>query len=259
MSAGVGYAGGENNPPRIAVETAGRTEIAIVTPVSQVWRVGFPGDPLRVPEARDQGDGRFDDPARVVPVLYCGDTLETCVYETIDQYGVAAHDDAVKVLTPTDSAEDDPEGEEDARRDRMIADRQRRVPPAFYDRCGVQIALSHPAFAFDLTMVENRTALQNIASVATAMVQASEKELDLHAITSPRRALTQTIAGELIRGGLSGPDIHGIMSFSRRQGTIYALFCDGRFPVDLHLMDQRRLTPYDDVVCRVAAALGIRP
>jgi hypothetical protein len=247
-------------PLRQTIETSGRGAAVVVIPVRRFWRVAWPEDPLRIPLASEQGYGRLDDLAGVVPVLYATDSLEPAIFETIDRSAVSAHKRAAAVLAPSTEVEEDSDGESDALRDRMIADRIRQVPPEFYRRCAVEVEFTEgPATLYDLTIVSNRTALEEVPAIAVAMAQAEVKELDRSVIMSPNLALTQAISSELMRGGLSAEQIHGIYSLSRREGYIYAFFCDGRFPLKMQIIQTRRFTREDSEVQRVAKALGLRP
>ena len=166
-----------------------------MVPIEEFWRAGRQTDPLRIADPRDQGTGRFDDPLQAVPVFYCGDRLETCVFEVIDQLGVAAHNDAKEAVAPADGDPSNLDDSLDATRDAAIAARPRRVPPAFYERCGVRARMTFdPAITFDLTAVANRTLLAENPEIVALMGKYMLRELDVHAVTTPHRPLTQAIA-----------------------------------------------------------------
>ena len=48
--------------------------------LTEFWRVGRKADPLYV-DVRYQGAGRFDDPERLVAVLYGTPTIRTCLLD----------------------------------------------------------------------------------------------------------------------------------------------------------------------------------
>lgn len=225
--------------------------------VTQFWRAGrVESAPAERPNPGLQGSGRFDDPLHLVPVLYCGDDISTCVYEIIDAFGVSPHHEAPEVLSNVPASTEDDEAE-DARRDMEIAKRRRRVPPAFFRRCAMVFETEQPAQLYDLSVVANRTALDAIPAVSVLRIRHEYRELDLSAVTSPHRELTQTIANELMRGELA-EGVDGIANPSRRQGTIYALFYDDRS--ELRLREVYRSEPFcpdDEMIRGIAQQLGL--
>jgi len=232
----------------------------IIVAVSEFWRIAKSPVPLSFPNASKQGGGRFDDPHHIVPVLYCADSLDTCVYEVIDQLGMQKHEKATKIFGKK-SISTSLEESRDTHRDIEIETRARRIPPEFYQRCAVHARfIKNPAMLLDLTSVGNRTALQQTSRIAQALKVLGLKELDVHAITTPERRLTQTITSELLRGQLASDCMQGIYSISRRNGYIYALFGSTDILSDCEVLKKtERFSPNDAVIRKIAVELAIKP
>jgi hypothetical protein len=203
-----------------------------------------------------QGLGRFDDPARLVSVVYGADSLETSLYETIDSSGLVPHSAGATIRAGIPApTTDDEEG--DARIDKTIARAPARIPPSFLRRRAV--LLQHrdgPLNAYDLDSVRNRRIIADTPTVTPILARYKYRELDRSAITSSHRDLTQGIANEFIRGELvhSGD---GISTLARRHGTIYAFICDGRFPLVFQEMLNQELNSALPTVKAVLDDLGI--
>lgn len=224
------------------------------------WRVGYYGAPASAPSAASQGDGRFDDPDRAVPILYAAEDLETCVYEIIDAMGVAEHPQAAAILrdVPVPTT---PDEALDAERDYEIARRPRRVPRSFFEREGIHVELEAGAVSLvDLRDTETRSVIAGARNVWVQLKAAGFDELDMSAVMSDRRRLTQAITREFLIGEFAGT-AHGILSLSRRSSKpIYALFADGRFPLEFRTVCKTmRFTAFDPLVTKVAKALGLMP
>lgn len=230
-----------------------------LTKVIDFWRVLPRGIGFGLPDLRYQGEGRFDDPGRLVPVLYGAGSLETAIYETIDAYGVIAHERAAAILSAIPEPSTDQE-KDDAKLDRLIASAPRRIPPSFYGRRAVFVRPSAGELnGYDLRDVRNRRIITETTSVAAVIGSRTFEEVDVSRITSDDRELTQAIANELIRGTLA-EYADGIVTPSRRSGEIYAFFCDGRFPFDFQELHQTELfTPQLAIIRSIAQALGLVP
>lgn len=230
-----------------------------VQSILEFWRVLPKDRRFERPSIQFQGEGRFDDPARFVPVLYGAGSLETAIYETIDAYGLKPHPDAGTILgnvpSPTSADEAD-----DAVMDLQIASTARRIPPAFYGRQAIFIRLGNRHLrACELRNVNNRRIISETPSVAAILLERDARELDVSVITSEDRELTQAIAGVLIRGPLAAY-VDGIVSHSRRHGEIYAFFCDGRFDFTFEILTKTvPFTPDVPIVQSVAQSLGLHP
>jgi hypothetical protein len=119
-------------------------------------------DPLRV-LAEYQGAGRFDDPERLIAVLYGAPTLRTCLLEFLLPWKGAPGAGAVlgAIPEPTDEEE-----AVDAARDRALAIASRRVPPMLYERVAVHVRADPTLALLDLHSVAVRERLALAPAVA---------------------------------------------------------------------------------------------
>ena len=153
------------------------------------WRVGYHADPLGfTPLELYQFSHRFDDVHRRFRTLYCADSAETCLREVladfrpnlgalrrhVERYGPqAAQDFAEKPVTA-----------------------QWRIQHVL-----VPTVLKLDGPLIDLTDVPTR---QEIEHRHVELLLAHDlQHLDLHEITTGRRAITQTIAADLFDRGAS--------------------------------------------------------
>ncbi len=103
----------------------------------KLWRVGREVGPLDV-DPKFQGAGRFDDPTRLVGVLYSADGLRTCLLELIAAWVESPELKEIQQRIPAPTTAEE---ERDAARDREIANSPRRVPP----RSPLNIQTSFPS------------------------------------------------------------------------------------------------------------------
>ena len=87
--------------------------------LTEFWRVGRKADPLYV-DVRYQGASRFDDPERLVAVLYGAPTIRTCLLEFLLPWSRSLRPRLILRYLP--SATEEEEEAEDAANDRRIAD-----------------------------------------------------------------------------------------------------------------------------------------
>lgn len=161
-----------------------------------LWRVGYYTDPLGfTPLELYQFSHRFDDVHRRFRTLYCADSAETCLREVladfrpnlgalhrhVERYGPeAAQDFAEKPVTA-----------------------QWRIQHVL-----VPTVLKLDGPLIDLTDVPTRQAIEH--RHVELLLEHDLHHLDLHEITTSRRAITQTIAADLFDRGA------GAIRFSSR-------------------------------------------
>jgi len=157
--------------------------------VEEFWRVGRRADPLNV-DAKYQGAGRFDDPERLVSMLYGALTLKTCLLEFILASKTPASLPKFQnvIPEPTNDAE-----AVDAERDRLIAVAPRLVRPDLYKRDAVFVRAAPPLTLLDLRDVAVRDRLYGSRDVEREVSCWGFRQLDLGALLSPRRPLTQAV------------------------------------------------------------------
>jgi RES domain len=166
--------------------------------VTEFWRVGRRADPLRV-GAEYQGAGRFDDPERLIAVLYGAPALRTCLLEFLFRWKAAPSAGAVLGVIPEPT---DEEEAVDAARDHALAIESRRVPPMLYDRVAVHVGADPALALLDLHSVAVRERLGLAPAVAHELRYRGFAQLDRGALLAPQRALTQTVTGAVLRGDI---------------------------------------------------------
>jgi len=222
--------------------------------VSDFFRVGRRADPLRV-DVRYQGAGRFDDPERLVPMLYGSSSLRTCLLEFMLPWAPAFEASAILGNIPQPTSDDEAI---DADRDRRIAAEPRRVPPSLYERVAVHIR-AEPALALiDLREVAVRERLANVEAIAQEMRARGFAQLDRGALLSPHRPLTQAITGAVVRGTLF-PRVDGLFVESRHAGDVVVVFAGEPFAPRLDIVAGEPLTPSSREVITTASELGLVP
>jgi len=216
----------------------------------KLWRVGREVGPLDV-DPKFQGAGRFDDPTRLVGVLYSADGRRTCLLELIAAW---AESPELKEIQQRIPAPTTAEEERDAARDREIANSPRRVPPRLYERVYLSFAVDPPLEICDLLDVATRTHLARDLTIACELRRYDFTELDKGAILSPHRPLTQAITQAIIRSAEGA----GIRSESRHDGHVFNFFVGDRFqPQFVPTMNPERLTAEHPDLLSVAADLGL--
>lgn len=151
------------------------------------WRVGYHADPIGFPPWEIyEFSRRFDDPAGRFRTLYCAEMPETCLREVLadfrpnlaamarhlERYGAAAADDFVP--TPVTAQ---------WRSQHVLAP--------------VEVALDGPLVDLTDPLVRHEVEDRHRA----LLVANDLPHLDLHEITTSRRAITQEIAADLYDGG----------------------------------------------------------
>jgi hypothetical protein len=152
-----------------------------------LWRVGYHLDPLGfAPTELYEHGHRFDDIDRRFRTLYVAEMVETCLREVLADFrpNLAARRRFLERFGP-DAAEDLPDVAVTAawRRQNVL----------------VPLTLELEGDLIDLTDIPTR---QGIEERHQALLLAHDlQHLDLHEITTSRRAVTQTIAGDLYDRG----------------------------------------------------------
>jgi hypothetical protein len=174
-----------------------------------LWRVGYFADPLGfTPLELYQFSHRFDDLYRRFRTLYCADLAETCLREVLADFrpNLGALRRHVERYGP-EAAQDFVDGPVTAqwRRQHVL------VPTV--------LGLDGPLV--DLTDVPTRQQIED--RHVALLLEHDLQHLDLHEITTSRRAVTQTIAADLFDRGA------GAVRFPSRLdgGACVALF-EGR-------------------------------
>jgi hypothetical protein len=222
--------------------------------VTNFWRVGRRADPLRV-LAEYQGAGRFDDPERLVAVLYGAPTLRTCLLEFLLPWKAAPGAGVIldAIPEPTNEAE-----AIDAARDHALAIESRRVPPMLYERVAVQVHADPALALLDLRIVAVRERLARAPAVTHELRCWGFAQLDRGALLAPQRALTQTDTGVVLRGDIISP-VDGLFAESRHDDDVVAVFVGGLYAPQLAVVVSETLTPTQSSVILAANELGLAP
>jgi hypothetical protein len=174
-----------------------------------LWRVGYYADPLGfTPIELYQFSHRFDDIYRRFRTLYCADTAQTCLREVLADFrpNLGALRRHVERYGP-DAAQDFV--------DKPVTAQWRRqhvLVPTVLQLCGPLI---------DLTDVSTRQEIED--RHVELLLEHDLQHLDLHEITTSRRAITQTIAADLFDRGA------GAVRFpSRLDGSTCVALFEGR-------------------------------
>lgn len=150
--------------------------------LGRVWRVGFIGDPLGfVPLERRAYNNRFDDLHRRFGTLYCALTAETALREVLaDLRPSAAAISRYINRFGREAAADIPSATVTAewRRRHVLAPARMRLDGSI----------------LDLTDVDQRREIE--LRHADLLAAHNMPHLDLHEVTTARRAVTQTIASD---------------------------------------------------------------
>jgi len=152
-----------------------------------LWRVGYYADPLGfTPLELYQFSHRFDDIYRRFRTLYCADLAETCLREVLADFrpNLGALRRHVKRYGP-EAAQDFT--------DRPVT-AQWRIQHVL-----VPTVLKLDGSLIDLTDVPTRQEIED--RHVELLLEHDLQHLDLHEITTSRRAITQTIAADLFDRG----------------------------------------------------------
>lgn len=220
--------------------------------VGEFWRVGKRADPLRV-DVRYQGAGRFDDPERLVPMLYGSPSLRTCLFEFMLPWAPAPNVSEILAHIPQPTSEDEAM---DADRDGRIAAEPPRVPPSLYERIAIHVRAEPTLTLLDLRDVVVRNGLAGVAAIAQELRARGFAQLDRGALLSPHRPLTQAVVGAVVRGMLF-PRVDGLFVESRHAGDVIVVFADEPFAPRLAIVASEPLTPFSREV--IASELGLVP
>jgi len=222
-------------------------------PLGEFWRVGRKADPLHV-DARYQGAGRFDDPERLVPVLYGAPSLRTCLLEFLLPWSRSPQARAIVLSTPTPTTEEEAA---DAANDRKIAEDQWHIPPSLYERVAIRVEVEPPIELLDLREVSVRNRFRTLEVIVRELRSADFSQLDRGALLSPHRALTQAITGAVLRGQLSSETIGGLLAESRHAGDIVVIFSGDPYKPHLRVAEHVPLTKHNVDVISVAKELDL--
>ena len=154
-----------------------------------LWRVGYHADPLGfTPRELYEFSHRFDDIHRRFRTLYCGELGETCLREVLADFrpnlgALRRHVERYGLDAAQDFTEQ-PVTAQWRRQHVLIA---------------ALLRLDGPLI--DLTDVPTRQRIEN--RHAELLLEYDLPHLDLHEITTSRRAVTQTIAADLYDQGAS--------------------------------------------------------
>jgi len=174
-----------------------------------LWRVGYYADPLGfTPLELYQFSHRFDDVHRRFRTLYCADSAETCLREVLADFrpNLGALRRHVERYGP-EAAQDFPDNPVTA---------QWRIQHIL-----VPTVLQLDGPLIDLTDVPTRQQIED--RHVELLLEHDLQHLDLHEITTSRRAITQTIAADLFDRGA------GAVRFpSRLDGNACIALFEGR-------------------------------
>jgi hypothetical protein len=174
-----------------------------------LWRVGYYADPLGfTPLELYQFSHRFDDVHRRFRTLYCADSAETCLREVLADFrpNLGALRRHVERYGP-EAAQDFTEKPVTA---------QWRIQHVL-----VPTVLKLDGPLIDLTAVPTRQEIEH--RHVELLLEHDLQHLDLHEITTSRRAITQTIAADLFDRGA------GAVRFpSRLDGNACVALFEGR-------------------------------
>ena len=222
-------------------------------PLSEFWRVGRKADPLHI-DIRFQGAGRFDDPERLVPVLYGAPSLRTCLLEFLLPWSRSSQSREIVQSIPIPTTEEE---EADAANDRQIAEQQWRIPPTLYERAAIHVLAEPPISLLDLREVGVRNRFRNVDKILRELRSTGFTQLDRGALLSPNRTLTQTITGAILRGPLSSETIGGLLAESRHAGDIIVVFSGEPYQPHLRIIENVSLTNDNVDVISVAKELDL--
>jgi RES domain len=186
----------------------------VTVTVDPLWRVGYHEDPFGfVPFELCRYSHRFDDSAKRFRTLYLAECDLTCLREVLADYrpNLAARQRHIERYGSEAAA--------DLVSEQITASwrRQNVLAPA---------ALELAGYVADLTDPGTRQQLEIIH--ADLLAEHGLDHLDLHEITTGRRAVTQTIAGDLYDRGASA-----VMFPSRLDGGKCIALFEGRGAVDI--------------------------
>jgi hypothetical protein len=152
----------------------------------ELWRVGHRADPLAfTPQSLCSWNHRFDDIERRFRTIYCAENPETSLREVLADFRPNLA--ALQALA-------------DAMGDDALADLPEPVTARWREEhllAPAQMVLDGELV--DLTEPDVRAGIEALRR--ELLVENGLEHLDLHEITSRRRVVTQTIAGELFDGG----------------------------------------------------------
>jgi len=226
----------------------------VTVSVGEFWRVGRRADPLRA-DVRYQGAGRFDDPERLVPMLYGSPLLRTCLLEFMLPWAPGSEASAILARIPQPTSEDETI---DADRDRRIAAEPRHVPTSLYERIAIHVRAEPMLTLLDLRDVAVRESLAGAGAIAQELHARGFAQLDRGALLSPHRPLTQAVVGAVVRGTLF-PRVDGLFVESRHAGDVIVVFADEPFAPRLAIVASEPLTPSSREVITAASELGLFP
>jgi RES domain len=186
----------------------------VTVDVHQLWRVGYHEDPLGfVPLELCTYNHRFYDAARRFRTLYLAECAVTCLREVLADFrpNHAARQHHIERYGPEAAA--------DLVSEQITASwrRQNVLAPATLDLDG---------YIADLTDVATRQQIEN--DHVALLVEHDLEHLDLREITTGRRVVTQTIAGDLYDGGAAA-----VMFPSRLDGGNCIALFEGRGSVGI--------------------------
>lgn len=178
-------------------------------PGQLLWRAGYHADPLGfAPSVLYEFSHRFDDIHRRFRTLYCAESAETCLREVLADFrpNLGALRRHVERYGP--EAAQDFTSQQVTAKWRM----QHVLAPAFLRLDGALV---------DLTDVPTRQEIEDRHN--QLLLQHGLEHLDLHEITTSRRAITQTIAADLFDRGASA-----VRFPSRLDGNACVTLFEGR-------------------------------
>ncbi len=212
-----------------------------------------------------QGDGRFDDPERLIGIVYAAADLRTCLLELLRSWPPA--DAAGSVLTDIEPPEDEDEAEQ-AEFDRTLASallKSPSVPEKIYERNAVFARTETPLQLVDLLDSTTQLQLEADPDVAQELRCHNFLQFDVGVLTAREefRPVTQSVTNAVLRSTLYTESARGLFSLSRHDGkSIYAIFQDGKYDDALsewNIAEGGPLTPDHPTLVEVAGALGLTP
>lgn len=221
--------------------------------LSEFWRVGRKAAPLDV-DVRYQGAGRFDDPERLVPMLYGAPSLRTCLLEFLLPWSRSSQARTIVQSIPTPTTEEEAD---DAAHDRQIAEETWRIPPSLYERVAILVEVEPTTELLDLREVRVRNQFRNLELIMRELRSAGFSQLDRGALLSPHRHLTQAVTGAILRGQLSSDTIGGLLAESRHAGDIVVIFSGEPYKPHLRVAERVQLTKHNVDVISVAKELEL--
>lgn len=221
--------------------------------LTEFWRVGRKADPLHV-DVRYQGAGRFDDPERLVAVLYGAPTIRTCLLEFLLPWSRSPEARLILGSIPSPTEEEEAE---DAANDRRIAKEQWQVPTTLYERTAIRVVAEPSIDLLDLREIAVRNLVGATEAVVRELRAAGFSQLDRGALLSPHRALTQCVTGAVLRGHLSNEAIDGMRVESRHAGDVVAIFYGDPYRPSLQIAESVPLTKQHPEVIAIAEELEL--